>query len=121
CGSPRRRPSPGRARSPRAGSEGDLGAETLLARLAHDELGRSEILDPEAERLEHRQLVLARSAGMLAHEHLAELRRDPLRAEAREEEVARLVQRRLATVDDEGRCGDRLRVQLTRARHARAD
>ena len=56
-GSRRRRSSRGRARSRRAGSELDLGADALLAGLAHDQLGGGEVLDREAERLEDGQLV----------------------------------------------------------------
>src|SRR5687767_13362982 len=61
-----------------AESEVDLDAHALLPREPHDELGRGEILDCETERLEHRQLVVTRAAGMRADQDVAELGRDPL-------------------------------------------
>src|ERR671911_102084 len=58
---------------------------------------------------------------MLAREHLAQLRGDPLFAYAGEEEVACLVQRRFTAVDEKRRRCDGGGVDLACARDAGAD
>ena len=89
-----------------------------------DELGRGEVLDGDPERLEDRQLVLVLASRVHAREHLAELGLDVIRADRAlgrgEDEVARLVQARLAAVGEERGVRDRLRVELARRREARA-
>ena len=59
----------------------NLDAHASLARAADDELGRGEVLDGDAERLEDGQLVLVLPAGVRADQHLAELGLDVLGAE----------------------------------------
>ena len=70
-------------------------------------LGGGQILDGEAERLEDRDLLRRPSPLRRADQELADLGADVLRPDRalaqREEEVARLVHRRLAPVDEERR------------------
>ena len=61
------------------------------------------------------------AARMGAGQHLAELGADVLLAEPGQQQVARLVQGRLAPVDEEARRGHRLGVELAGRRQARAD
>ena len=92
---------------------------------AQGELRGGEILDREPERHEHGQLVVARPALRAAGQHLAELGEIDVpgqRALAhREQHVARLVERRLARVDDDPRRRHRRAVELACRRDARAD
>ena len=72
----------------------------------HAELGGGEILDRDPHRLEHRQLVVGACGPRPCRRAARPARRrcDPARcprSAEREEEVARLVQRRLAPVDEE--------------------
>src|SRR5476649_554971 len=60
------------ARSPEAGSKRDDRARVLGLRALEHVLGSSEILDREAERLEHRQLVLGGATRNGADQDLAE-------------------------------------------------
>ena len=62
-----------------------------------------------------------RAARMGADQHLAELGTDVLLAEPGEQQVARLVQGRLAPVDEEAGRGHRLGVELADRRQAGAD
>ena len=105
-------------------SETTVPASSASAR-AQDVLGGGEILDGEAERLEDRQLVVRAPARRRADQHLADLGADVLRADRalalREQEVAGLVDGRLAPVDEERRVAHRRRVELARRRDARAD
>ena len=82
-------------------SKFDFGARALFAGLPHDQLRCGQILDSEAERFEHRELLRISPTRMRAGQHLAELGTNVLLAQPGEEQIARLVHRRLASVDEE--------------------
>ena len=83
---------------------------------ADDQLGGGEVLDGEPERLEHGQLVVVRAAGVRCRPAPRRARRGcaPRRA-PREQQVAGLVQRRLAPVDEERSRRPPCRVSSSRA------
>ena len=89
---------------------------SLFARPVDAEHGRREVLDRDPERLEERQLRLVPPPGMRAREELAELGKDVVGPDAAlldgAQVVARLVQRRLAAVDEQRGVGDDVCVEL---------
>src|SRR5215211_5537484 len=88
---------------------------------------RGDVLDREAERLEHRDLLRRSASGYARRldEQLADLAHDVVVADEsfalRDEEVAGLVHRGLASIDVETRAGDGRAIELARGRQARAD
>ena len=111
-----------RARSPRTGSRTRPRRRRPArgpSRTISSAAARSSTARPE--RLEDGQLGCVRAARVGADQHLAELGADVLLAEAGQQQVARLVHRRLAPVDEEAGRRHRLGVELAGRRHARAD
>ena len=100
------------------------GRSASATRSASSAAARSSTARPSDTK--HGQVVGARAARRAAAQHLAELgaastSSASVPSRMREQEVARLVERRLARVDDDARGGHGRAVELARRRDARAD
>src|SRR5688500_1363918 len=105
--------------------ERDLGADALLARPLQDQVGGRDVLDRDPDRLVDRDLVVRAPARLLADRDLADLVREVVGRELAlvhwDQQVARLLQVRLARVDDDVGFANGLAVELARRRRVRPD
>src|SRR5207247_8463431 len=108
--------APARRGSAPAGSKRNHRADAFAARPPVEVLGCREVLDGEAERDEHRQLLVGIAPRIRANEHLAELGPDVIGADSLLLDgtavLAGLVPRRLPTIDKERSRGRRRRATL---------